>query len=151
MQNIPLHLICCVWAPINLESIASKLLPSWRITWRWNSKGREQYDLNRETYEDVITLAVKHLGIRIRPKPDNAFAMLACAQCFGGNRREEMNWNIFGRRKKNLISRVCWSMQTDTRGAVSSWFDFADCHGICILQFVNECLLILASVVLERI
>lgn len=51
-----------------------------KITWRWNAKGREQYDLNRETHEDVITLAVKHLGMGIRP---NAFAVLACAQCFG--------------------------------------------------------------------
>lgn len=58
-----------------------KLQPPFKITCRWNTKGREQYDLNRETYEDVITLAVKHLGMRIRP---DAFAMLVCAQCFGG-------------------------------------------------------------------
>lgn len=31
--------------------------------------------LNCESYGDVITLAVKHLGIRIRPKPDNVFSM----------------------------------------------------------------------------
>lgn len=37
-----------------------------------------QADLNRGTYRDVITSAVKHMGIRIKPKPDNAFAMLLC-------------------------------------------------------------------------
>lgn len=63
-----------------MKSTSSKLQPSLKITWRWNAKGREQYDLNCETHEDVITLAVKHLGMGIRP---NAFAVLACAQRFG--------------------------------------------------------------------
>lgn len=84
MQNILLHLICCVGAPINVKSMSSKLLLCCRTTWGWKTQGREQHDLNREPYEDVITLAVKHLGMRIRPKPENAFAMLARARCFGG-------------------------------------------------------------------
>lgn len=67
-----------------MKSISSKLLASCRTTWRWKTQGREQYDLKLETYGDVITLAVKHLGMRIRPKPDNACAMLVCARCFGG-------------------------------------------------------------------
>lgn len=74
-------LICCVRALIDMKSTSSKLQPSFKITWRWNTKGREQRDLNRETYEDVIILAVKHLGMGIRP---NAFAMPVCAQRFGG-------------------------------------------------------------------
>lgn len=40
--------------------------------------GRRRHGLNCGTYGDVITLAVKHLGIGIRPKPDNAIAMLVC-------------------------------------------------------------------------
>lgn len=79
--------------------MSSKLLPSCRTTWRWKTQGRERYALNPETYEDVITLAVKHLGMRIRPKPDNAFAMLAALE---ENRRDEMNWNIFGGGRKKI-------------------------------------------------
>lgn len=51
----------------------------WRETWKRNTAtGSERHALNCGTYEDVITLAVKHLGIGIRPKPDNASAMLVC-------------------------------------------------------------------------
>lgn len=102
MQNILLHLICCVGAPINMKSTSSKLLPSCRTTWRRKTQGRELYDLNRETYEDVITLAVKHLGMRIRPRPDNAFAMLAWARCFGGKweGRNELE-HIWWKKKKS--------------------------------------------------
>lgn len=94
MQSTFLLLIGCVRALIDMKSTSSKLQPSFKITWRCNTKGREPYDLNRETYEDVITLAVKHLGMGIRP---NAFAMLACAQCFGGkqegrNELEHIRW-----------------------------------------------------------
>lgn len=85
-----------------MKSTSSKLQPPFKITWRWNTKGRGQYDLDRQTYEDVITLAVKHLGMGIRP---NAFAMLACAQCFGGkeegrNELEHIRW----KEKKRRIS-----------------------------------------------
>lgn len=45
---------------------------------RKRTAGRRQHGLNCGTYGDVITLAVKHLGIGIRPKPDNAIAMLVC-------------------------------------------------------------------------
>lgn len=39
----------------------------------------------------------------------------------------------------------------NTPEAVSLSLDLADCHWICILLFINECLFILAAVVLEFI
>ncbi len=80
----------------------------WRGTWKWHrTGGTEQHGINSGTYEDVITLAVKHLGIGIRPKPDNAFAMLACSllqRKIGQNELQVILWKK-KKKKKKISSR----------------------------------------------
>lgn len=126
--------------------------------WKWesdtegefrNGTERKEPSLNCGTYGDVITLAVKHLGIGIRPKPDNAFAMLVCTHASEENRAKWIGSCSVEGKKNSHQQRVCCSLQIDTWKAVSSWFDFADCHWICVLPFINECLLILAAAVVE--
>lgn len=104
-----------------------------------------QHTLNCGTYGDVIMLAVKHLGIEIRPKPDNAFAMQgasASEQNMGKKWIGSYSTEAEGKKKS---APVCLNWQIDRweRGAVFFLFDFADCHWICIFRFINECLLIL--------
>lgn len=105
------------------------------IIWKWQGvlarrfereqNRLNQADLNRGTYRDVITSAVKHMGIRIKPKPDNAFAMLLCIllqrRKIGKKEFEVPLWY-------SHHQRVCRNLQIDPREAVCSWFHFAHCH-----------------------
>lgn len=62
------------------------------------TEGSRQHNLNCGTYEDVITLAVKHSGIRIRPEADNSFAVKVSPMLYGG----KMNLKVScDREKKN--------------------------------------------------
>lgn len=74
------------------------------MTLERGTEGTEKHGLNCGTREDVITLAVKHLGIGIRPKPDNAFAMLVCAVLLRKIGQNELEVILWKKKKKKISS-----------------------------------------------